>query len=80
VNFVLLPLHLAEAVKTTETGESELGHALGRAGECSTDVCRERQGRRMGEMQRERETEVSWGYHSQKPPGSLRLLPVLPLE
>lgn len=32
LNVFLLPLHLAEAVKTTETGESELGHALGRAG------------------------------------------------
>lgn len=31
LNIFLLPLHLAEAVKTTETGESELGHALGRA-------------------------------------------------
>lgn len=32
VDFFLLSLHLAEAVKTTETGESELGHALGRWG------------------------------------------------
>lgn len=55
VSVFLLPLHLAEAVKTTETGESELGHALGWAGKCSPDVCRERQGRRVGEMQRERE-------------------------
>lgn len=32
VNFLLLPLHLAEAVEATEAGEGELGHALGQAG------------------------------------------------
>lgn len=32
VNFLLLPLHLAETVEATEASESELGHALGQAG------------------------------------------------
>lgn len=47
MNFLLLPLHLAEAVEATEAGESELGHALGQAGGSSPEkICRERQGRK----------------------------------
>lgn len=36
VNFLLLPLHFAEAMETTEAGESELGHALHQAGRTLT--------------------------------------------
>lgn len=54
VNFLLLPLHLAEAVEATEAGESELGHALGQAGGSSPEkICRERQGRKRGKREKQ---------------------------
>ena len=59
MSFLLLPLHLAETVEATEASESELGHALGQAGDYSPEICRERQRRKgVGERQ---EREASWG-------------------
>lgn len=72
VSVFLPPLHLAEAVKTTETGESELGHALGRAGNAHHISVGK------GRVDEWEEREASWGYHSQNPRGPLRLLPALP--
>lgn len=73
LSIFLLPLHLAEAVKTTETGESELGHALGWAGNAHQISVGKG---RVEEWEARREREANWGYHSQNPWGSLRLLPV----
>lgn len=62
VNFLLLPLHPAETVEATEASESELGHALGQAGGCSPEICRERQEEEEEEGAGERqEREASWG-------------------
>lgn len=52
MNFLLLPLHLAEAMEATETSEGELGHALGQAGDTQwRPAGRKEGGRRQGERE-----------------------------
>lgn len=58
VDFFLLPLHLAEAVEATEADKSELGHALGQAGQGSPEIYKERQGRKKGGRKAGREKQA----------------------
>lgn len=69
VNFLLLPLHLAEAVEATEAGESELGHALGQAwGVLTRDLqgeAEEEEGQEEGRREKQARVNVPralWGW------------------
>lgn len=69
MNFLLLPLHLAEAVEATEAGESELGHALGQAwGVLTRDLqgeAEEEEGQEEGRREKQARVNVPralWGW------------------